>query len=197
MTAPVIISLASLMFCVLSFFYFRFYIKRRTSQEQILRDIREGVDEILTEIDRITDEDILLIEERENKLRGIIEEADRRMKVYAEGLSRRWTAAEAYAELGRKGGRVRPEGKAPADESAAAVRRGPPLPEAAGFSGAPPPGAAPSAEGAGEAPPRSLGERARELAGSGLSPRIIASRLGVSIAEAELVLALQEPKKPV
>jgi hypothetical protein len=212
MTPSMIFSLLSLILCFFSFFFFRFYIKRRTSQEQILRDIREGVDKILTEIDRITDEDILLIEEREHKLKGIIEEADRRMKVYAEHLSRRWSAAEAYAELGRNRGRTRREsppdsaGEAPA--GAVVPGSSPGTAEAPGGTAALSAQASPenaaypvSARGpeapAPESPPRSLGERVRELAGFGLSARVIASRLGVSIAEAELALALQEPKKPV
>jgi hypothetical protein len=194
MTLPVFISLGSLILCFLSIFFFRFYIKRRTSQEQILRDIREGVDKILTEIDRITDEDILLIEERENKLRGIIEEADRRVRVYTENLSRRRNAAEAYAELGRAQGRIPREGD-PLPGGAVVPEVSPqgvpPVPPALENSPA-----LPVAGGAPEPSPRSFGERARELAELGLSARVIASRLGVSIAEAELALAIREPGRP-
>ncbi|MDR1059099.1 MAG: hypothetical protein LBL43_06085 [Treponema sp.] len=196
MTLPVFISLASLILCFLSMFFFRFYIKRRTSQERILRDIREELDKILTEIDRITDEDIRLIEERENTLKRIIEEADRRVKVYAENLSRSRNAAEAYAELGRTQGRIsRKKDPSPGGAVAPGVSpQGlPPVPPALEGNNVPAAGQEASAP---EPPPRSLGERAGELAGLGLSARAIASRLGVSIAEAELALAIREPGRP-
>ncbi|GAB6391455.1 MAG: hypothetical protein MdMp014T_0828 [Treponematales bacterium] len=149
------------------------YLKKRTSTKRLIPDIQGELNEILAGIDRVTERDIQLIEERENRLKSLLAETDRRIKTLTKELDRRKAAEQTYAELGRKRRlavqTAAPELSPPAPFAPAPVEEPPPQKETA---------------------PPSLGDKARELRADGLSARDIASRLGVSIAEVELVLAL-------
>jgi DNA-binding NarL/FixJ family response regulator len=130
----------------------------------ILKDVREEVNRLLQKIDEITDKDISLIEEREKGLKSLLEEIDKRLAAMNRELVRRENAEEAYRKLGRF----------------QAIEKVKPLPETA-----PPPKASPEET-------RSQEDQLRDLARSGFSPQIIASRLGISVSEAEFAVALQE-----
>ena len=161
MTGSLVISIGCLLFCVFAFLYMLRLIKKRTSFDGILEDVREEVNRLLQRIDEITDKDISLIEDREKGLRSLLEETDRRLAAMNRELARRENAEEAYRKLGRF----------PIIE-----KEKPPPPEPAL-----PGGEKPSQE-----------DQLKELVRSGFSPQIIASRLGISISEAELAVALQE-----
>ena len=160
MTGAVVLSIGCLLFCFSAFLYFRSYIRKQTSFDGILKDVREEVNRLLQRIDEITEKDISLIEDREKALRTFLDETDRRIAVLNRELSRRENAEEAYRKLGRF----------PVVEIAKPL---------------PPEPAAPSAN-------QSQEDQLRDLARSGFSPQVIASRLGISISEAELGVALQE-----
>jgi hypothetical protein len=199
MNLPVLLSLGSLGLCVLFFIYCRIYLRRRTGEERILAEFREAVNEMLAEIDEKTDRDALLVEERIRRLKSVLEETDRRIAVYVRELDRRVNQERAYAELGRNRlrgldallgegpspGSVPPgeEGGAPAEDPRQA-----PLPfTEPRFTQAPR-----------EIPPRerSQPERIMEMARAGFSPQMIAPRLGLSVSEVELVIAIGERKNP-
>ena len=160
----VIISIACLFFCLFCFFYFRGYIDKRTSFDGIIKDVREEVNTLLQRIDEITDKDISLIEDREKDLKSLLEETDRRLAALNRELVRRENAEMAYRKLGNSPIIEKP--KLPPQETIT-----PQAPEAVNLS---------------------QEDQLRELARSGFSPQIIASRLGISISEAELAVALQE-----
>lgn len=174
MSWPLIISIGSLVFCFSAFIYFRIYIKRRTSFEGILKDVREEVNRLLRRIDEITENDISLIEDREKALRTLLEETDRRLAILNRELERRESAEKAYRDMGKNPIPIRLASSpvpSPAPEAAPAPQK--PRPEGT----------------------LSLNEQIHELARSGFSPSVIASRLGISITEAELAVALQERRQ--
>jgi len=94
-----LLSAAALLISVLSLFYFRSYLKRRTSQERILSEFRDEVNKILRSIDETTDRDISLIEEREKDLKTLLLDIEKRLKVYIREMEKRRDAEEAYTAL--------------------------------------------------------------------------------------------------
>jgi len=101
MTIPLILSGLSLSVSVLGFFFFRWYIKRKTAATQLLADYREEVGRLIAEIDTATDRDSLLVEERIKILRKMLEDTDRRIATYVRELQRSRNGEAMYASLGR------------------------------------------------------------------------------------------------
>jgi hypothetical protein len=215
MTLTVIFSAASLLFC--GFFFI--YIRRRTAAKRILAEFREEVDRLIAEIDAVTDRDALLVEDRIKTLRALLEDADRRIALYARELDRRRGEESAYAALGRKAksaksaaGPQEPGRKAArgAEDSGAPVNLSGAIAaynaESAAGSGnaeSSPPGkpdapdkSAPElplfvrADRDIEPAPLPFAEQAAELSRSGLSPDLIAARLGSTVAEVNMAIAL-------
>jgi hypothetical protein len=157
-----IFSGASLVLCAFFFVYFHIYIRRRTGRENILAGYREEVDRLIAEIDRATDRDARLVEERIAELRKVLEDADRRIAL----LDRRRASTELYTALGKS--------------APAAV---PPVPPA--VSSATPIATA-------ETPPaaRPITERVVELSRQGFAAELIAAKLGLSLSEVELAITV-------
>ncbi|MCL2192757.1 MAG: hypothetical protein FWB78_05105 [Treponema sp.] len=101
MTIPFILSGLSLCVSVLSFFFFRWYIKRKTAATQLLADYRDEVGRLIAEIDTATDRDSLLVEERIKILRKMLEDTDRRIATYVRELQRSRDGEAMYTSLGR------------------------------------------------------------------------------------------------
>ncbi|MDR1148555.1 MAG: hypothetical protein LBK66_07980 [Spirochaetaceae bacterium] len=110
-------SSAALIISVVSFFVLFFYIKKRTAADRIPPETRREAAQIINEIDRITDRDSELIEERVKKLKSLLEELDRRIAAHESLLKnykaaeetqkklaeeKKDTAIETYRELGKK-----------------------------------------------------------------------------------------------
>jgi hypothetical protein len=144
----------------------------------MLSEIQDEVNSLLLRIDEITERDISLLEDREKSLRALLDDADRRLKVYAREMDRRVSSENAYQDLGLRmgrGGKAAPEAAPPQTIPAEAPR----------FA---------QAEKQIEADPRPIGEQIRDLSLAGFSAPLIASKLGISISEAELAIALLERK---
>ncbi|MDR0399679.1 MAG: hypothetical protein LBH51_01885 [Treponema sp.] len=168
MALQVIFSGASLVLCAFFFIYFHLYIRRRTGRDGVLAACQEEVNRLVAEIDRATDRDAQLVEERIAALRKILEDADRRIALLSRDLDRRRPGTELYTALAsRRPGSASPP---PAEPPAAPSDTAPPRNE--------PP------------PVRPLTERVQELSRQGLAAPLIAARLGVSISEVELALAV-------
>ena len=194
----ILLSAAAFTLSVFSFIYLKSYLKRRTGQERILKEFREEVYKILGTIDETTDRDISLIEEKENSLKSLLEETDRRLKVFIRETEKRKSADEAYAalqqkippappyeELGRNRYKV---------EAASAAESAFPLPPFRVKAQDTPESAENPPEAASASPENvpSMGVQIHDLVKSGLAPPVIASRLGISIAEVEFAAALLE-----
>jgi hypothetical protein len=167
-------SLASLVFCFFFFFYLRAYVRRSISQEESLSSTREEVNRIILRIEEVTDRDISLLEDKEKTLKALLEEADKRIKVYTRELEKDRNVRKTYGELAKS----RPPVLSP-----------PPREERQEHP--------PARQMDEKAAPGAMNEQIRNLALAGFSPPVIASRLGISISEVELAMALLERKPPL
>jgi hypothetical protein len=113
MSLSYLFSALALIISVTSFFYLRFYIKKRTSTNMIASDIREEVRHTINEIDRITVRDSDLVEERVRQFKAdigertkqinvLLDEADRRIGVLSREVGSHIRREDAYAETGKQ-----------------------------------------------------------------------------------------------
>lgn len=191
------------------FFYLKWYVKKRTSASG-LDDRHTEIIKLIADIDRITDRDSQLVEDRINKLRTIMEETDKRIAVYLKELEKSKTSEAIYKSLGQ-GIRAALE-TAPADDetqgfpqdtiklssASRTVRQENPIQSE------------PSRQSFSQVMEASLEEEPAQqdnplpppsrqqirtyidlLISEGLSAQEIASRLGISIAEVNLAMNLQ------
>ena len=185
---PVLFSVFALLISIFSFLYHRSYLKRRTSQKQILSELREEVNEILKSINETTERDITLIEEREKRLKDLLNEIDRRLNTYIKELELRNQADRSYAALGKKRHRI----KKAAQETEAPASPPPAQPELPLAPAAPSPAAPADSQSDPHSQSPATGEQVRSLLKAGVSPPIVAARLGLSISEVEFASALME-----
>jgi len=82
----IIVSVSCLALCFVMFLYFRWYIKKRTTSAGLLAselDERQTeVAKLIAEIDRITDRDSQLVEDRVTKLKALLQDVDKRIELY-------------------------------------------------------------------------------------------------------------------
>jgi len=118
MTPSIVISIICLAICLLCFFVFHWYIKRKTAAGRLLSDYRAEINRMIADIDAATDRDMRLVEERINILRKllentdkqleerkinlekIIDDTDRRISVYVRELNRSKEGEAMYTSLG-------------------------------------------------------------------------------------------------
>jgi len=184
------LNLTYLMFIVFSalmaflFFYFKWYIKKRTSVSEQLEEYRTEVIKLNAEIDRITDRDSQLIEDRVKKLKELLEEADRRVSVYAKELEKSRRGEALYTSLGRG---IRAALKTEEEPAQSAPQLSSVRPQNL---------ASPAKEEPPSKPPskRQIRSSIDQLLNEGLSPEQVASRLDISIAEVNLAINLRRTK---
>ncbi|MDR2808189.1 MAG: hypothetical protein LBB43_04180 [Spirochaetaceae bacterium] len=164
MNLSLILSGISLALCVLFWLFAGAYLKKRTGEKRILAEFREEIAALIKEIDMVTDRDSLLIEERAKRLKTLLEDVDKRIATYTREVSRGLFQEAVYTAFDKK---------APSIQREAA----PPLPSIRVTE-----------EPIKSEPP--LTAQAVALAKAGLSPSLIANRLGMSRAEVDLALAL-------
>jgi hypothetical protein len=179
MTLPIIFSTASLILCGFFFLYFRSYLKKRISPEDLLEDYQDEVNKLIADIDAATDRDAYLVEERIKTLKGLMEEIDKKIGVYVQEFDRRRNSEAVYTALGRTAKAAAPSAPAPSPGPGQPAV----VPSGTASDQAVPPGAAPKTG--------SLREQIAELAAQGLSPGLISARLKVSISEVDLAMAIQ------
>jgi hypothetical protein len=143
-------------------------------RDESLDAARDEVNRIILRIEEVTDRDISLIEDREKTLKALLEEADKRIKVYIKELEKDRNTRKTYQELGKS----RPLVFSPPVEEPRDAR---------------PPAKQTEEKAAAE----TITDQIRNLAMAGFSPPVIASRLGLSISEVELAMALLERKPPL
>jgi hypothetical protein len=193
MNIPFILSAASLCIVVISFFFSRWYIARKTAARELLADYRAEVYRLIAEIDAAADRDSLLIEERIKTLKKIIDDTDRRIGVYMRELQRSRNGEAMYANLGR-GIRAALDSRTPQlelipSEAPPPPQAAPPPPPPPPPEAPPPPPEQPPSRKRGAKKPK-LKMQIAELAAQGIPPDKIASRLKLSIAEVDLALNL-------
>ncbi|MDR3140020.1 MAG: hypothetical protein LBT95_10190 [Treponema sp.] len=189
MTLSLLFSLAGFVICLFFCFFAGLYLSRRTGQKRILGEFREEVNKLIAVIDDATDRDARLVEERVKFLKTLLEDADKRMEAYARELGR--VQERAYADLGKtrlavlSAAEEKKEGKG---DMRAEKPASPPSGEKASSS------ALPVIQAPREIAPKAapLEEQVNKLARAGFSSNVIAARLGISISEVELVLAISQ-----
>jgi hypothetical protein len=187
MNLSYIFASGALLISILSFIYLRAYTKKRTTLERIPDDVRSEVQEIINEIDRITDRDLLLVEERikyfkttmqdfEKKIHAIIDDADRRIGVLSREVESRARKEDVYTQIGRRGGVPVPK---------------PPPPETA-TAPDPTPTPTPAAESGEIHETLTQKEKILNLSARGYSAAQIASKLGINVSAVEMMLYVGE-----
>lgn len=66
---------------VILWLFMFFYFKKKFSTQEILENIRQEVDKLLIEINRETDRDLSLVEDKMKELKELIETADQHIKI--------------------------------------------------------------------------------------------------------------------
>ncbi|MDR0503704.1 MAG: hypothetical protein LBH16_10340 [Treponema sp.] len=198
MNITLIILFFCLSFCLFIFFYFKWYIKKRTSDPGLLADYKTEVDRLNAEINSVTDRNLQLVEDRIGKLKALLDDTDRRIAVYARELDKSRSAQTIYTSLG-KGIRAAfktPSGnnnELPVEEekrqvTAPGTPEAQPVPKSEGSL--PDALPVPRVISAHEAK-RQIRAQLEEMIDKGFSPAEIAARLHISLAEVDLAMNLR------
>ncbi|MDR2538015.1 MAG: hypothetical protein LBC46_06905 [Treponema sp.] len=186
MYIAIVLSSASLLFCICFFLYCRHYIKSRTG-EHLLAEYREEVQKLIAELDAATDRDERLVTERITSLKALMEKVDKRLKVLIGEEERRRVHAETYAELGRR--RSVSSSAAIITEASPSLSLVSDTPVSDTTLAAPQSPRITVAEQQIETTQLPVAEQVAKLSKAGLSADLIAASLKVSVAEVELVMA--------
>lgn len=203
--------------------YLKSYVRRHTDPGRILGSLREEVRLLEAVIDEKTEHDLELLEERIRSLRELIAEAEKRIAVYAREMDRRGAQDAAFSALRPEKAAERPAAGRKKNERKGSLLDSLEIRElnAAQAAGAyrAQVSAGPAGEPAGPetkpGPPAStqgprfvrsenpvippgppLRERVAELYRAGFSENLIAVRLGISVTEARLYIAMYKPRPP-
>lgn len=207
----ILLGINIILLCVM-FLFLKRRIDNSFKSTELLNQIETELDRVIAELNQTTDRNINLIEDRIDKLNRLLEEADRRMVLFAkeqEKLAK--TGAGVYTKpMPLKLRRVdeNPGGPLPGEPAASgASPTGGVFPGtagtaravgAAGASGAAGTAGVYGASGISAAPePEVLSSREKvlKLDYQGLSAQEIASRLGRSLGEVELILSLHRESR--
>ncbi|MCL1954777.1 MAG: hypothetical protein FWF68_08250 [Spirochaetes bacterium] len=191
------------------FFYFKWYIKRRTSVLGQLEEYRTEVYRLIAEINAVTDRDSQLVEDRIEKLRAVLDETDKRISVYVKELEKSRTGEALYASLGRgiraalnntdvkpppQLSAVRPNVEVQQQLFSAPLEKTP-LSQSSQVTSPVQSAVQGGAQVQKPSSKRQIRASIDLLANEGLPPAEIASRLDISIAEVDLAMNLRRRKK--
>jgi len=188
-----IVSIICLALCLVIFFYLKWFIKKRTSYSG-LEERQSELAQLIAEIDRITDRDSQLVEDRVNKLKVLLHEIDRRIALYEkdlDNLSQKEKSFQSeapkietlYTSLGRGIRAALTTQNEPIPQQPPAIQniQPPVLPEPENNN------SSLSVSGS----KRQIRSSIDVLINEGLKPEEIALQLGISIAEVNLAINLR------
>ncbi len=161
MVGTLVVILVNLVVLFIFYLVFRRRIDRALQTENILKDIRTEVDQMIVDLNETTDRNVGVVEEQLSRLSARIAEADRRIVVLKKENERNRTADTVYTQL-------RP-----------ASRPSPPQPVKQQEKKADPP-----------PEKKSTREQVLELYRSGFEAKEIASKLKKTLGEVELIISL-------
>ena len=148
----------------------RGYVRRQTRQEAVLEEIKREAGAIITELNATTERNIELLEERIQRISELVATADRRIGTLRKENSIDQSVRQTYTHLGDR------RSHRPADAT-----NGDPTVEPAA-----------QAERS-EQPTVDIRTRVRNLHYSGMSSSQIASTVGKTVGEVELIISLASP----
>jgi hypothetical protein len=173
-------SIISLALCIVLFLYFRWYIKRRSGATELLAEYREEVQRLISDIDFVTERNVLIVEDKVKILTELLEDTEKRIAVYVKELERSRTGEALYTKLGQNLRNAAPDTTpSPADAPERTAPSVSPEPQREG-------GAKKSSR---QAKKPDIKIQIAELALQGYAPERIASKLKISVSEVELTLS--------
>jgi TolA-binding protein len=179
-----IFSASALLLSIISFFAIFFYVKKRTAVDRIPAETRQAVALIINEIERITDRDSELIEERVKKLKSLIEDVDRRIAAYERQAKSYQTAEETQKKLNEK----KDAAAAEAYRMLGYAARETPPPVVSVTKN---PAARSGADATGGREHARLARETARLSAAGVPDNEIAKRLHITVNEVEMALFLR------
>lgn len=138
-------------------------IESRTDASALLAQVRDEVDRLIVELNQTTDRNVSLLEDRLASLADLLAQADKRIALLRRESEKHDTSTQIYTRLLQR----RPAAEPPGREEGAAQK-----PE--------------------ETPrkPEELRDQVLRLHAAGLSASMIARRLGITVAETDLIVSL-------
>jgi len=153
-------------------------IDAQLNPKEMLDKIRNEVEDLIRDLNNTTDRSVGLIEDRVDSLKSILETADRRLAVLRREAEKHEMNSTVYSNILKRPRQVSAE---PEATSAPAANE----PETADNV----PNNGPEERSAKLKP--TVNEQVLDLHRKGISPSIIASRVGSTIGEVELIISLQ------
>jgi len=180
MNISYIISIICLALCLIMFFYFKWYIKRRISAEGLSDNYRKEVNGLIADMNSTADRNLQLLEDRIKKLKELLDDSSKRINVYVKDSEESRAGEALYTSLGRGIRAALKTKEEPPPETPPVVK----------------PASKPVVEQVVSRPPSKRQIRAHIdlLLNEGIAPEEIVRRLGISIAEVQLAMNLRRPK---
>lgn len=207
----------------LIFLYVRGKVRKALEMEGLMDNLRKEVGELVRDLNQTTDRNITLLEDSLHALKQATEEADRRGAVLKREAERRSAESAVYDRLGRlrSGTAASVPSEAPSPSLDFETRRPTPavsgpipaeLQSAADASRPPPAGTSDAEKGSspvsGDAatipfvsfssspirPKPPVRDEVLSLSRRGISSELIAAKLGITVAEVELMVSLEEQR---
>ena len=153
------------------FFFFKRRIDKSLRTEEVVRTIREEIEQLIIELNQTTDRNIAIIEERINELKKVTASADKQIKVLSREVQRKTKESETYLHMKPVPGGLKKTGS-----ESRPVKEGR---ETRGTQG--------GKDGPGAANTR---ERVLSMFHRGEEIEQISKELGITVAEVELIISL-------
>jgi hypothetical protein len=185
-------------------------VRRATTSDSQIEEIREEVSRLLVELNQATDRNIALMEDKITSLNDVLSAADKKIGLLHREIEKHDVGSQIYSRLAEGRAHRLPEPDVPppppageqAQERIAPPRRETPREKPLVVELSERPGGretrrpdGPTREEIEEAPAApDLRERVMMLHRSGFSPSLIASRVGVPLGEVELIISLEQRK---
>jgi len=149
---------------VLILIFLRRWLRRNANAEAVTRKVREELSSLLVELNKTTEQNISLIEDKVESLNRLIERADKKIGLLKRETEKHEVSRAVYSRINE----TRPPAAAAEPGSGEAGVR--------------------------EGRPAGLAEKVMKLYREGFSAGVIAGHLGTTVGEVELIISLQEEK---
>lgn len=180
---PFVVLAINLVGLVVVWVILRSYVRRQTRQDAVLEDIKREAGAIVTELNSTTERNIELIEARIQELSELIATADRRIGTLRKETAVDRSSERTYARLGAG----RPLRLTLEEDSADAAAASTVMTNDDATL-APTPSA--------PAGPVDVRTRVRSLHERGMAVKEIATTVGKTVGEVELIISLASPRRP-
>ncbi len=198
MTVLVGIALNILVLAI-GFVYLHSKFERRTRPEALLQEVAREVNSIIVELNQTTDRNIGLIEERIETLKGLLEKVDKRLALMRREWEQYDSTTQVYTNLRQaaSGGRITPFAQGQGEASPQRREAPDQIPEQQPRKRGSRPATGASAASAAKTAQQNRDEIRKQVIGlhrKGIATNIIANRVGSTLGEVELIIALHEKK---